>query len=53
MDNLYGESMDTLVDLVGGIPTHLKIMNVSGDDYSQLTGTRWYRFLSRSEKNIE
>ena len=26
MDNLYGESMDTLVDLVRGIPTPLKNM---------------------------
>ena len=31
---IYGESMD----LVGGIPTHLKNMKVNWDDYNQYTG---------------
>ena len=32
MDNLYGESMDTLVDLVAGIPTPLKNIKVNWYD---------------------
>ena len=32
MDNLYEESMDTLVDLVSGIPTPLKNIKVNWYD---------------------